>query len=76
MPDSLGSLLEITRRGAHPLDLHGEFRGFLADGDDVEIIGTCRREGFVSIGFGACTGTIEPAAPIVETSALVRSVLA
>src|SRR5207245_2787460 len=41
--DSLGSLLEITRRGANPLDLHGELREFLADGDDIEIIGSCRR---------------------------------
>ena len=72
--DSLGSLLEITRRGANPLDLHGELREFLADGDDIEIIGSCRREGFASIGFGACTGTIEPVAPLAETSATTRSV--
>jgi fumarylacetoacetase len=72
-PDSLGSLLEITRRGANPLDLHGELREFLADGDDIEIIGSCQREGFASIGFGACTGTIVPAGPIAETSAISRS---
>ncbi|WOH53393.1 fumarylacetoacetase [Bradyrhizobium sp. sBnM-33] len=73
-PDSLGSLLEITRRGANPIDLRGELREFLADGDDIEIVGSCRREGFASIGFGACTGTIEPAAPLVETGAMTQSV--
>lgn len=73
-PDSLGSLLEITRRGANPLDLLGELREFLADGDDIEIVGSCQREGFASIGFGACTGTIAPTGPIAEAGAISRTV--
>ena len=73
-PDSLGSLLEITRRGANPLDLLGELREFLADGDDIKIIGSCQREGFASIGFGACTGTIVPAGPIAEAGTISRTV--
>lgn len=60
--DSLGSLLEITQRGAEPLALPGgERRCFLEDGDEIVITGRCEREGFVSIGFGRCVGRIEPA---------------
>lgn len=62
--DSLGSLLEITRRGAEPLTLpSGERRRFLDDGDEITIIGRCEREGRVSIGFGCCVGRIEPSCP-------------
>lgn len=64
-PDALGSLLEITRRGAEPLVLpSGETRAFLEDGDEIIITGRCAREGFVSIGFGSCVGRILPAAPV------------
>lgn len=62
--DSLGSLLEITKRGADPLGLGGESREFLVDADDIRITGFCHRDGFASIGFGSCEGTIEPAAPV------------
>ena len=75
-PDSLGSLLEITKRGADPVDLQGELREFLADGDDIEIVGHCRREGFASIGFGTCTGTIEPAAEVHAMDATTKFVSA
>jgi fumarylacetoacetase len=60
--DSLGSLLELTRRGAEPLKLPtGETRKFLEDGDEVTLRGHCEREGCVRIGFGECSGVIQSA---------------
>ncbi len=59
----LGSLLEITRGGRNPLALaSGETRRFLEDGDAVTLLARARRDGFASIGFGACAGEITPAA--------------
>jgi len=58
-PDSLGCLLELTRRGADPLTLPtGETRGFLLDGDEVTFTAFCAREGATRIGFGECRGRI------------------
>ncbi len=63
-PDSLGCLLEITRRGAEPLQLsNGETRKFLEDGDEVILRGYCEREGHPRIGFGECRGIVLPANP-------------
>ena len=59
---SRGCLLEITRRGTRPLRLPtGEERAFLSDGDEVVLRASCRREGFVGIGFGECRGLVRPA---------------
>jgi len=58
----LSSMLEFTSAGSKPILLpNGERRGFLQDGDEVTFRGRCNREGFVSIGFGSCKGTIEAA---------------
>ncbi len=63
-PDSLGSLLEKTRRGAQPLTLpNGEERKFLEDGDEVILRAWCEREGHPRIGFGECRGIILSAQP-------------
>jgi fumarylacetoacetase len=60
--DALGSLLEISAGGRRPVTLaSGESRRFLEDGDTVIMRARCQREGFASIGFGECRGTIEPA---------------
>lgn len=60
-PDALGSLLELTRRGATPLSLPtGEQRAFLEDGDEVVMRGSCERPGAVRIGFGDCAGRVIP----------------
>ena len=60
-PDSAGSLLELSRGGRAPIGLpSGETRRFLEDGDIITIAAHAGREGFVRIGFGACTGTIVP----------------
>ncbi|MGH9587857.1 MAG: fumarylacetoacetase [Acidobacteriaceae bacterium] len=58
-PDSLGCLLEITRRGAQPLTLpNGESRKFLEDGDEVTLRAYCEREAHARIGFGECNGIV------------------
>jgi fumarylacetoacetase len=61
-PDALGSMLEITQGGKHPIALPGgETRAFLEDGDEAIQRSRCVRDGFVSIGFGEATGMIKPA---------------
>jgi len=61
-PGSEGCLLEITRRGASPLQLpNGETRAFLEDGDEIVLNGFCEREGFPRISLGECRGTVLPA---------------
>jgi len=57
--DSLGCLLELTRRGAEPFHLfEGEERRYLEDGDEVVLRAYCQREGSVRIGFGECRGLL------------------
>lgn len=58
-PESRGSLIELTWRGEHPIDLpSGERRAFLADGDEVTLRGWCEKRGARRIGFGAARGRI------------------
>jgi fumarylacetoacetase len=58
-PSSYGSLMEITRSGLDPIRLpNGETRGFLESGDQVILSAQARAEGFRSIGFGTCVGTV------------------
>ncbi|HEU0176493.1 MAG TPA: fumarylacetoacetase [Blastocatellia bacterium] len=60
--DSMGCLIELTGRGAEPINLPtGEVRRFLQDGDEVVFRGYCEREGFRRIGFGECRGIVTPA---------------
>ncbi len=57
-----GCLLEMTSRGADPLQLpSGETRAFLEDGDEVILKGWCEASGFRRIGLGECRGLILPA---------------
>ncbi|WP_158929102.1 fumarylacetoacetase [Acidisphaera sp. S103] len=59
VPGSEGCLLEMTRGGRNPVSLPGgETRTYLMDGDEVIFRGTARRDGYASIGFGECRGTI------------------
>ncbi|WLG29574.1 fumarylacetoacetase [Pseudomonas lurida] len=54
-----GSLLEMTEGGKKPVELpSGEVRKFLEDGDEIILRARCSREGFASIGFGECRGTV------------------
>lgn len=57
--DSRGCLLELTWRGAKPIQLPGgEQRKFLEDGDRVIMKGYLEATGRPRIGFGECVGTI------------------
>lgn len=59
--ESRGCLLELTWRGADPIQLpNGEIRKFLEDGDQVIISGWSQGDGY-RIGFGEVTGKILPA---------------
>ena len=58
-----GSMLEITWKGANPLEIKpGVERKFLKDGDTVIMTGFCQGDGF-RVGFGTCQGTVLPAKP-------------
>jgi len=55
-------LAEITWRGGKPIKLpDGTSRNWLEDGDTLSLHGRAVAEGFVPVGFGACSGTIQPA---------------
>lgn len=55
-------LVEITELGKIPLQLpDGTTRTSLQDGDELSIRGRAIADGYVSIGFGECSGTILPA---------------
>jgi fumarylacetoacetase len=58
-PDSYGSLLELTWRGTKPLNVGGEARRFLEDGDKVTLTGWCQGDGY-RVGFGTAGGEITP----------------
>ncbi|MGV3709151.1 MAG: fumarylacetoacetase [Gemmatimonas sp.] len=61
-PENRGCLLELTRRGAEPLQLpFGEKRAFLEDGDEIIMRAYAERAGAVRIGFGECRGVLTPA---------------
>jgi fumarylacetoacetase len=61
---TFGSLLELTWNGKSPLQLdNGESRTFIEDGDELTLLGWCQGEGY-RVGFGTCTGVIEPAHPV------------
>jgi fumarylacetoacetase len=58
-PEGRACLAEINQRGTRPLELPaGARRLWLEDGDELTIRGRAVREGYVSIGFGDCTGRI------------------
>ena len=60
--DGFGALLEITQGGRKPIALpNGEERRFLEDGDTVIFRALAKRDGYVTIGFGECRGTVLPA---------------
>ena len=60
-PDSYGSLLELTWRGANKIELPGgQVRTFIQDTDCLVITGWAQGEGY-RIGFGEATATVRPA---------------
>lgn len=55
-----GALLEMTSGGKNPVQVNGEERTFIQDGDEVGLYGFAQGNGY-RIGFGPCTGKILPA---------------
>jgi fumarylacetoacetase len=58
--DSFGSLLELSWRGTRPIQVGGETRTFLSDGDRVTMTASCQGDGY-RVGFGNLTARILPA---------------
>ena len=57
-PDSLGCLLEITKRGQHPVHFEdGSTRNFMQDGDGITLRGYAEKEG-MRVGFGEVRGKV------------------
>ncbi len=57
-PTELGSLIELTQRGASPVTLaDGRERSWLDDGDTVVLRGSCG-QGADKVGFGEVVGTV------------------
>jgi len=66
MPDSRGSLLEMSWSGKEPLELpDGTTRSFIEDGDTLTLRGAAQGKGY-RIGFGDCAGQILPAADLPD----------
>jgi fumarylacetoacetase len=60
--EARGCLAEISLRGGESITLpDGSTRSMLEDGDTLTLRGKAKADGYVSIGFGDCSGTIEPA---------------
>jgi len=61
MPDSFGSMLELTWKGTKPIKLSdGSERKFINDNDTVIMRGYCEKEN-LRIGFGEVKGKVLPA---------------
>ncbi|KJZ20875.1 fumarylacetoacetase [Loktanella sp. S4079] len=58
--DSRGSLLEMSWGGKEPVEVAGGQRCFLEDGDTLTLYGAACGDGY-RIGFGTCSGTVQPA---------------
>lgn len=59
-PDQTGALLEMTQGGKLPVQVAGQPRTFIEDGDQIGLFGYAEGDEY-RIGFGPCTGTILPA---------------
>ncbi|KAL1306670.1 hypothetical protein AAFC00_005342 [Neodothiora populina] len=65
-PSARGSLLEQSENGKVPVKIgEGETRMFLQDGDQITLKGFCGDDGDL-VGFGDCTGLIEPALDLAK----------
>ncbi len=54
-------LAEINARGGVALDIGGDRRVWLEDGDEIGLAARARRGDHATIGFGACSGRVAPA---------------
>ncbi|TPX54229.1 fumarylacetoacetase [Powellomyces hirtus] len=66
-PESLGSLLELSKNGSEPFQLTADdTRAFIEDGDEVVMRGYCERDldgHRIRIGFGEARGKLAPPKP-------------
>lgn len=60
-PAQRGSFIELSWNGRDPVDVGGEPRSFLEDGDEVAITATAPAVGGGTLGFGGVAGRIIPA---------------
>ena len=60
-PGTQGAFIELTWNGERPIEVNGEPRGFLQDGDEIVITATAPGARGGRIGLGECRGTILPA---------------
>ncbi|PVI05967.1 fumarylacetoacetate hydrolase FahA [Periconia macrospinosa] len=61
-PSERGSMLEQSENGKQAVKIaNGEDRTFLQDGDEITFTGVCGTDDEALVGFGHCTGKIEPA---------------
>jgi fumarylacetoacetase len=64
--ESRGSLLELSWGGKEPVEIGGgQTRSFVEDNDTLILRGHAQGDGY-RIGFGPCTGTVLPAAPLPD----------
>ena len=62
--ESRACLNELSSYGSADILMNnGEVRRYLEDGDDLIMRAHAERDGYVTIGFGDCTGRVEPAVP-------------
>ncbi len=59
--DTRGAFIELTWGGAEPVEVNGEERTFLLDGDEVVITGTAPGAQGSRLGFGEARGKVLPA---------------
>jgi fumarylacetoacetase len=59
---SFGSMLELSWKGTRkvPIGNGNDTRTFLNDGDTINISGFCTKLDGSRVGFGECTGTVQP----------------
>jgi fumarylacetoacetase len=56
-----GAFIELTWGGQEPIEVNGEPRTFLLDGDEITITATAPGAGGGQIGFGEVSGRVLPA---------------
>lgn len=62
-----GSLIEASWNGAEPIQVSGERRSFLADGDEVVLRGHAERAGVPRIDLGEVAGTVLAGPPRLDS---------
>ena len=61
--DSRACLAEMSEKGTASIDVGGERRVWLEDGDEINFRARAEHDGFALIGFGDCRGRVVPSVP-------------